>query len=135
MFFNEMMKLQKELDSMFGRTLDPYSTFSRGPFPAVNLFETENGLVMKAELPSVKREDLALEVEGDHLLLSGKRVRLSDEKATYHRHERRFGEFKRKIKLPYRVNSESVDASLKDGVLTVHFEKDQRDQKRKITVM
>lgn len=135
MFFNEMMNLQKELDSMFGRALDPYSTFSRGPFPAVNLFETEDRLVMKAEMAGVTKESLEMEVEGDYLLLAGERVRSTDEKAVYHRNERRFGKFKRKIKLPFRVDGENIEAKLNDGILTVNFQKDQRDQKRKITVM
>ncbi len=135
MFFEDILRLQKELDYMFGNDIFAHSTFSRGIFPAINLFEKEDGLVLKAELPAIKKEDINIELEGDLLTLSGERKTDEvNEDVVYHRRERDFGSFSRKIKLPYRVDNERVAASLENGVLTIELEKDQRDRARKITV-
>ena len=134
MFFDDVLRLQKELDYLFGNSFDTHSTFSRGLFPAINLFEKEDGIVLKAELPSVKKEDINIELEGDALTISGERKGEPEHDVVYHRKERTNGTFRRKIKLPYRVDSERVMASLENGVLTVELEKDARDRARKITI-
>ena len=134
MFLNNILNLQRELDVMFGNDLYDHATCARGLYPAINIFEKESGLVVKAELPSVKKEDISIELEGDSLTLAGERKNEFEDDIVFHRREREAGAFRRKIKLPYRVDSERVLAKLDNGVLTIELEKDQRDLARKIDV-
>ena len=89
--------------------------------PAVDVFETEqHELVLKAELPGIKSEDIDLKVENNVLTIRGERKRDAEIKQdAYQRVERTYGAFARSFTLPSTVSPEGVKAEFKDGVLTV----------------
>lgn len=134
MFLNDVMKLQHELEQFFNHDMSLSSSFSRGLYPALNIFEKGDTLTIKAEMPGISKENLKLEIQKDMLLLSGEVQERSEPQGYYHRREREFGSFARKVKLPYRVNSEKVKANLEDGLLTITLEKEESEKAKLITV-
>lgn len=123
--FAEMLRLQ----SMFAEP-------AKQPVaPAVDIIEDDQALVVRAELPGVKAEDLAIEVENNVLTLSGERkAEARYEKAGVHRVERWTGRFARSFTLPRSVDAEHIDAKLKDGVLELTLPKRAEAKQRKISV-
>lgn len=117
--------------------VDPFApaTYSNAPgFPAVNLWEKGDTLMAEAEVPGLKMEDLEVLVIGDELTIKGQRPAPTNEKSAWHRQERGIGEFSRIVTLPYEVNSAQVEATLKDGVLTIVMPKAEQARARKIDV-
>lgn len=103
--------------------------------PAVDVFETENEVVLKADLPGVEPKDVDVRMENGTLALKGER-KFTDEKTEkgYHRVERGYGSFSRYFTLPESVDGEKVSAAYKDGVLTVTLPKKEVSKPRSIKV-
>lgn len=123
--FRELTTMQDRINRVFGdfyrRGSDDDLT-SRGDWvPPVDIFENDkHELVLRAELPGIKREDIDIRVENNVLSIRGERKReseVSDEQ--YHRVERCCGTFVRSFSLPSTVDTEKVKADYKDGVLSV----------------
>jgi HSP20 family protein len=116
--FSEMARLKKEMYRLFaGVTGSGSYTATSGVFPAVNIAEDGDKILVQAELPGTRQEDLEISIEGATLTLSGERKTDGDGNVSYHRRERRSGTFKKAITLPYEVNAEGAEAHFKDGVL------------------
>jgi HSP20 family protein len=102
---------------------DPFGEFvtSGRWVPAVDIYETEkDGLVLKAELPDMKREDISVTVENNTLTLKGERKFDGEaRKEQFHRVERAYGSFSRSFRLPQTVDATKIAAEYKNGVLTV----------------
>ena len=108
---------------------------SRPWSPAVDIVETENELVVKADLPDVKVEDITVHVENQTLTIKGERKFEKDENSRgYHRIERSYGNFVRSFAVPSTVDTESVQADYKNGVLTVKLAKKAAAKPRQIKV-
>ncbi|MCC7342612.1 MAG: Hsp20/alpha crystallin family protein [Bryobacterales bacterium] len=108
---------------------------SRPWSPAVDISETENELVLKADLPEMKLEDLDIQLENGTLTLKGERkFEKSDKDRGYHRIERSYGSFVRAFSLPDYADAEKVAADYKDGVLTVTVPKKEIAKPRAIKV-
>lgn len=103
--------------------------------PAVDIRETDEAYEVYAELPGMKKDDIGITVENNVLTLSGER-RFEKEvnEETFHRIERAYGKFTRSFTLPTQVNPEKVEASYKDGVLTIHIPKVEAARPRKIAI-
>ena len=71
MFWSEIFNLQKELDRLFNFEYTPYSTYTRRAYPAINLFEKDDKLVMKSEVPGLSKDELSISLENDVLNLQG----------------------------------------------------------------
>ncbi len=92
--------------------------------PAVDIAETEDAYVVKAELPGLTKDDVNLELRENTLILSGERKQESEEKKKdYHRVESRYGSFSRSFLLPSNIDTDNVDAKFKDGMLEVTLHK------------
>src|SRR4051812_13322806 len=103
--------------------------------PPVDVHEDAESLVLRAELPGVKREDVDIGIDGNVLTLKGERKLEQEENGRkYHRIERSYGSFVRQFQLPTNVDSTTVDAKLTDGVLTLKLSKKQELKARKIEV-
>jgi HSP20 family protein len=103
--------------------------------PMVDIYDKEDQLVIQAELPGVKKEDIDVRVEDNMLMLSGKREREREVKEEgYYRSERYFGNFGRTFRLPSTVASEKIDASFKDGILTIAMPKAEEAKPTQIRV-
>jgi HSP20 family protein len=101
--------------------------------PPVDIEETDEGYVIEAELPGVKREDVNIELIGDELTVTGE-IKERERKGVVRRRTRRVGQFELRVVLPDRVESEKIEASLDAGVLTVRAPKAERAARRKIEV-
>jgi HSP20 family protein len=101
--------------------------------PPVDIEETDEGYVIEAELPGVKREDVNIELIGDELTVTGE-IKERERKGVVRRRTRRVGQFELRVVLPDRVEGEKIEASLDAGVLTVRAPKAERASRRKIEV-
>lgn len=104
--------------------------------PAVDIYETEDAeVVLKAELPDMKREDIHLTFENGVLTIRGER-KFSDEarRESYHRLERHHGTFSRSFTLPNTVDAGRISASYKDGVLTIRLPQREEAKPKQIAV-
>ncbi len=106
-----------------------------GWMPACDIFETEKELVLKLELPEVKKENVHVTVDNRVLTLRGER-QLDEkiERENYHRIERSYGEFMRSFTLPTFVNAEKIAADFKEGVLTVTLPKTEEALPKQVEV-
>jgi HSP20 family protein len=104
--------------------------------PAVDIFETENHeVVIQAELPDFKREDLKVTFEQNVLTLHGSRTRDQEQKRdTFQRMERHYGSFTRSFTLPATVDASRISASYRDGVLTITLPQREDEKPRQIAV-
>jgi HSP20 family protein len=129
--FADLNRIQREFEkNFFGPRTRP-ADFA----PAVDVHEESEALVLRAELPGVKREDIEIQVDGNVLTLKGERKLESERKdRQYHRVERSYGTFVRQFQLPTNVDSSQIDAQLAEGVLTLKLPKKQEQKARKIEV-
>ena len=110
----------------------------QGDFPgqlAVDVYETDEGLVVKARTAGVNKEDLDVSISDGILTISGTLSSGDDTEATnWHIQECYWGEFSRTVALPVAVKEDEANAALKDGVLTISFPKVQQEQAKKIAI-
>lgn len=138
--FRDLAVLQDRMNRLFndrasGRPSDD-DLMSRGTWtPAVDIFEENGGLVLKAEVPDIAREDIDITVENNTLTLRGER-KLADEikQENFHRIERAYGKFVRQFALPTTVDSSKIAAEYKDGVLTVKLPMREEAKPRTVKV-
>ncbi|HTA42271.1 MAG TPA: Hsp20/alpha crystallin family protein [Bryobacteraceae bacterium] len=103
--------------------------------PAVDILETDDSLIVKADLPNVKIEDIDIRVENQTLTITGSRTFEKDDKVKgYHRIERSYGEFVRSFAVPPTVDTEQVAADYKNGVLTVTLPRKESAKPRQVKV-
>jgi HSP20 family protein len=134
--FDDLEQMGERFRRMFdqafgGNELDSQS--SPGWKPIVDLEETDDGYLVEAELPGVKREDLQVELIGNELAIAGE-SKQRDHKGTPRKQMRRTGRFEYRVTLPDHVESDKVEAKLDDGLLTVRIPKSERAERRKIEV-
>jgi len=101
---------------------------------AVDVYQTENELVIQSAIAGVKSEDLDISLEGDVITISGERKKPFEEKEDYFSQECYWGKFSRQIILPVEVDPNRIEASLKDGILTIRAPKLLKEKKRKIII-
>ena len=137
--FRELETVNERLNRIFGRSL--LSDFSRDPiagadwYPAVDVAETSEEFIVKAELPDMKREDIKVSVDGGTLRITGERSQEKEEKhKRFHRIERSHGTFSRLFSLPSTVDEAKLAAEYKDGMLTVHLPKSTPSKPKAVEV-
>src|SRR6476646_2051700 len=127
----------RELASFF-QTFEPTGKeqLSAGNFvPPVDVYEDEQNLVLKLEIPGVEEKDLNVSVENNTLTIQGERKFEKEEKEeNFHRIERRYGSFLRTFKLPNTVDAEKVDANYEKGILKITLAKRAEAKPRQIKV-
>ncbi len=128
-------EFRRELDRLFDGFFGPESFLSSvRPFPPVNLWEDRERMYLEAEVPGLTMDDLEITIQGNELTIRGTRRPADGEKVVYHRQERGAGEFTRFLTLPIEVDADRVEATLKDGVLTIAMPKSEHAKARKINV-
>ena len=137
--FRDLNMLQERMNRLFqdaGRTWpndEPSSTTSWSP--AVDIFETEGEIVVKAELPGMDRKDITLNLENNVLTLKGERKFQKETKDdNYHRIERSYGVFSRSFAIPATVDEEKIRADYKDGVLKIGLPKKEQVKPKQIRI-
>jgi HSP20 family protein len=132
--WREMDRLQQQMNRLY----DSYSPSRLRPaagFPAMNIWSSNDGLKVTAEVPGVQPTDIDISVVGDTLTLTGERKPDEhQEDIQYHRQERGYGKFSRSIQLPYKVDIKKVEATFSNGVLSVDLPRADEDKPRKIVV-
>ncbi|KAK3809383.1 MAG: HSP20-like chaperone [Benniella sp.] len=143
-------RLERRMNQIFDHLSDPWLTVRRSQrsssgdsqlatmdllSPAVDVYETDKGWNIHAELPGIQKEDIKVEVSGNNVTLTAE----SKSSQEYSRdnvrcQERRFGTYSRTIPLPDTVDRDKIDANFKDGVLNLFLPKGEAAQPRKITV-
>jgi HSP20 family protein len=129
-------EMNRVFNEAFGRANNEDSTWHSGAWsPAVDIYETDEALVMKAELPGFTKDDIYIELKDNTLVIKGERKREDEVKeGNYHRTERMYGAFQRVFMLPTTVDQEKVKAAYKDGILELHLPKVQAAQPKRIAV-
>lgn len=120
--WREMMSLRENVDKFFD---EPFSRPSSNVFfPSVGIRETDKDLIIEADLPGVRDEDVSVEAEDDKLVIRGERKFSQESKREdYYHLETSYGTFSRVVGLPANVNAEKATAEVKDGILTVKIPK------------
>ncbi len=135
----EVVALQSRLNSLFqnyGPSQDGSEALAAASFaPPVDIYEDEQKLVLKLEVPGVKQEDLDIQVENRTLTVRGERKFANEEKQeNFHRVEHRYGTFARTFTLPSTVDPENVQATYDAGVLTLSLSKKPEAKPRQIKI-
>lgn len=103
--------------------------------PALDVWESEDEIVLAVDLPGIREEDISIEVDDGVLTISGERSRTIDEKSDrYYRFERRFGQFSRSVTLPQGIDASGVKAEFDAGVLEVHLPKPEERRPTRIQI-
>jgi HSP20 family protein len=133
--FLEMEGMRREMDRLFSNLAGAAGLRSAGVFPAINLFDRGDALVLRAEIPGIKSGDIEVTVENGTVSIVGERkIAQEGTKARYHRREREGGTFRRILELPVRIDSDRVQARTVNGVLTVELPKAAEVRPRQIAV-
>lgn len=135
--FDEMMSMRESMDRLFEDFFTRRPRTS-GPLvwqPAVEVFETDNEVVVKAELPGMDPKNVSVTVTGDGLTIKGEaKVEQEDKGRNYYRRELRYGSFQRTIPLPTEVKSEETKAAFRNGILEVKVPKAERVKPKTVRV-
>ena len=135
--FRGIFALQDPFNRLFSESFRNYAEESALTTwaPAVDIYETPNELVVKADLPDVNEKDIDVRVENNLLTIRGERkFEKSVSEENYLRVERTYGAFSRSFSLPNTVNAESIGAEYKNGVLTVTLPKREESKPRQVKV-
>jgi HSP20 family protein len=128
--FNDVLGLKNLVDGYFDSSV--YAKKEKSPL--VNLYENGDTVTAKILVPGAKTEDITLELTDNILQLSVQRKNENSE-TTYIRRERSYGTFSKSIRIPFRVNQDSIKAELSNGILSVTLEKSEDAKPRKITIV
>ncbi len=134
--FKEISSLKSQMDKIFESLMGEGEDIRTGSWvPPVDIYETENEIVIKAEVPGVSQKDIEIKVEDDTLIIRGeKRFERDMEKETYHRAERVYGKFQRSFILPKSIEKDNIKATLKQGVLTLVLPKKEEVKPKEISI-
>ena len=135
--FRGLSTLQDQFNRLFNESFrnHPEESALTTWAPAVDIYETPNELVVKADLPDVNEKDIDVRVENNLLTIRGERkFEKSVSEENYLRVERTYGAFSRSFSLPNTVNAESIGAEYKNGVLTVTLPKREESKPRQVKV-
>jgi HSP20 family protein len=135
----ELTSIQNEMNRLFNTFFDTPTPGNGGALrrwvPAMDLVETDEHFVLKADLPGLAERDINLEVEDNVLTISGERkAEHEDKREGYVRVERAYGSFRRSLTLPEGIDPESVEASFDNGVLEVRIPKPEERKPRRVAI-
>jgi HSP20 family protein len=134
---DQLSSLRQEINRLFELPFGDSTRESEffGWAPTVDLYENKDHIVVRAELPGMKKEDIEISLHQGNLMISGERkVESQDEDGEASRSERFFGRFQRALELPKPVDGNKVTATYKDGILTVKLPKTEESKPKQITV-
>jgi len=131
----EFERIRRGLDELSQNYNNRYQAQNKtNVFPALNIYEEADKLVVTAELPGVIADDLDLTLEGETLTIKGTRKQQHNEKISYHRREIETGTFSRSVRLPVKIDVHNLSAQLTDGILSITLSKATHATPTKITV-
>ncbi len=136
----DMLSLREAMDRLFEESFLRPDLLGFGDNPAgalpLDVYETENNIVVKATVPGVKPEDIEVTITGDLLTIKGEsKSEEKTEKRNYLRQERRYGSFCRQVSLPVSVDSNGVQATFEHGVLSLELPKVEAAKAKTVKVL
>ncbi|MFW6123249.1 MAG: Hsp20/alpha crystallin family protein [Thermodesulfobacteriota bacterium] len=137
--FREVSRLRNEMDRLwdeyFGAGRRGLQPLEEAWLPAVDVSESEDKITVKAEIPGLEAKDIDISMSGDTLTIKGEKKSEKEEKEeNYHVVERSYGSFRRAMKLPALVDADQVEATYKNGVLTVVLPKKEEVKPKAIEI-
>jgi HSP20 family protein len=137
----ELQTVQNEMNRLFGTFFDTTTPATgrraslRSWIPAMDVSESDNEYVLKADLPGLSEGDVNVELDDNVLRISGERKSEHEQRKNgYHRVERAFGRFSRSLRLPEGVSAEGIQANFDKGVLEVHIQKPEQHKPQKVAI-
>jgi HSP20 family protein len=137
--FNGLERIQSRINEFFDEAFGGSRAYPSSPtstwYPPVDILESRDAYLIRAELPGMKKEDINLELRDGAVMLSGERK--FDEPAAgveYHRAERVAGKFVRSFYLPQTIRQEDMRATYRDGILEIHVPKADEAKPRQIAI-
>lgn len=136
---NELSAVRSQMDDLFNsffRGLDtPFSLLGERTWPTIDVAEKDDAILVRAEVPGCKPEDIDISVYGNTLTLSGEKKESHEANGDgYYHMESAWGSFRREIALPAEVDQEKIEAVVKDGVLSVTLPKAEKAKAVKVKV-
>lgn len=133
--WRDLMRMQEDLNRLFQKTFGPEPETAALWMPAADIYEKENKLIVTMDLPDVDPHDIDISVIDNTLRIKGERKHTKEAKTeNYYKSERFYGSFERVIELPMPVKTEDVDATYKDGVLTITLPEAEEKKGKEIKV-
>jgi HSP20 family protein len=133
--FRDLTSLRDEMNRLFNRTVGEGVSSGSAWTPAVDIFDTEEAIVLRAELPGLSTEDIEIEIDDNVLTLKGeRRFQETVDEGRFYRLERAYGHFQRSVTLPQGVKADEISADFENGVLSVRVPKADEVKPRKIAI-
>jgi len=137
--FRELERMRREMDRIWDSLVEEKPRKTRKAvtewLPSVDVSETENNLVVEAEVPGIDPKDIDISLTDGRLIIRGEKKQAKEEKeADYHLVERSYGSLARMVELPAQVQSEKIEASYKDGILKITLPKSEEAKKKVIKI-
>jgi HSP20 family protein len=132
----EMMSLREAMDRLFDDAFTrPLGINGNWSVPAVDMYQTDNEVVVKAALPGIKPDEVQINVTGEVLTIKGETRQENESKdKTYHLREQRWGSFERSLILPTEVVADKAKAEFENGLLTITLPKAEEVKPKTITI-
>ncbi|CAN2040672.1 HSP20 family protein [Candidatus Magnetomoraceae bacterium gMMP-15] len=129
-------RINRVFDDVFTGSREVSDDIAKGIWkPVADIYEMEDNIVVKAELPGLNKEDVSVEIKDNVLSLKGERSVDNEVKdKNYYRKERSYGSFQRSFTLPHSVDPDSVKAKFKDGLLEVEIPKPEKEKPKEIKI-
>jgi HSP20 family protein len=132
--FQELEQLNEQVGRLMESAWSPMGAGNGGTWmPLADIEETEDAWIIEAELPSVKRDDINVELRESELIITGE-IKEKERKGVLRRRARRTGQFEYRVMLPGKADAEHIEANLHDGVLSVRVPKSEKEKPRRIEV-
>ena len=135
-FLNIRDEIDRMFDEFFGTLPERVTTGLENVWtPSVDISETDNDIIVTAELPGVKKDDVKISLQDNVLTIRGEKKQEKEEKnENYHRVERAYGVFQRSFTLPTTVDPKKIKATFKDGVLKIKLPKTEEARMKEIPI-
>ena len=130
--WSDANRIQRQMNRLFDNSLWP----GRREFPAVNIWANEDNVIVTSELPGYEKDEVDISLVGDVLKINGTRnAPACGENDCFHRQERTYGVFSREFQLPYSIDTAKVDATFRNGVLTISLHRAEETKPKKIKIL
>ena len=137
-FGREFSTLRRDMDDLWSRFIGETSPQKRvygDWYPSVDLSETKDGFIVKAELPGLDGKDVDVSLSGNILTIKGERKKEEEKKDEHHHYvERSYGSFQRSFQLPVEVKSDKIEATFDKGILKITLPKAEEAKKKEIEI-
>jgi HSP20 family protein len=132
--FDALFQFQQALDTFRTSSWLGAGPSAHGAFPPLNVFRKGDDIVVIAEVPGVRKDDLQIQVKGNTIRIAGNKAIGYGDGASVHRRERVAGTFDRAVTVPVEIDPDGVRAECRDGILALYLPRAERDKAKSITI-